>query len=280
MRRIVKQIDNCVVIDQQALWEEIKTVPSETKLTALMKHAGVMFFDEECRFIAQPVVALAGIGGIPIHLNDVQNNNEIGLSIAPDYPFALKDLKKVTQTTMGMSAFYSYLNPKNITAGDMCQVSFNHGHTSIAHTTVVNLLVLGHSCGVENEFNSQRDLIHISRLTVARTQAQKNPPLVVLEPDHLPYYRRVLDQTQDILANSPPSLSQREHLESRNLLFPAAKGSVMMITASVRNLQKLMSGIEDQGKEQEYKRILIQMNQILSSIWEELFASTLNLKAT
>jgi hypothetical protein len=131
---------------------------------------------------------------------------------------------------------------------------------------------LGHSCGVENEFNSQRDLIHISRLTVARTQAQKDPPIVVLHEDHIPYYQRVLEQTQQILRDAPATLSERGQLESRNLLFPAAKGSMMMITASLRNLQKLMPGMTDMGKEEEYKRILGKMKQVLGGVWRELFA--------
>ena len=36
------------------------------------------------------------------------------------------------------------------------------------------------------EFNSQRDLVHLGRLTVARTRSQKDPPLVVQRPELLP----------------------------------------------------------------------------------------------
>jgi hypothetical protein len=271
---IIKHIEDCPVIDQGALWNQIKSVALEDKLTTLLQQGGVKFHDTNHRFIAEPMVALTGVGGIPLHLHDRQGQGEIALALAPERSFDLKDLKAATHLTMGMSAFCSYLNPKNIEPDAMCGVSFHHGHTSIAHTVVVNLLVLGHSCGVENEFNSQRDLIHISRLTVARTQAQKNPPLVVLDPGHLPLYQQILDHTLDVLNQSPDTLQERTQLEGRNLLFPAAKGSMMMITASLRNLQKLMSGIHDSGKEEEYKRILIKMNQALSTIWDDLFMPT------
>ena len=67
---------------------------------------------------------------------------------------------------------FSYLNPKGVPPQEMWKTVAKHSHFSVAHSAMLSFVICGHSCAVENELNSQRDVVHLARLTVARTNAQ------------------------------------------------------------------------------------------------------------
>jgi hypothetical protein len=136
----------------------------------------------------------------------------------------------------------------------------------------VTLLLAGLSTAVENELNGQRDLVHLARLTEARTAAQGDPPVCVVDARDVPLFRGVLDATRATLSMLPgDDRAPADRHESRNLVFPAAKATLVLITGSLRALQKLVSAIDDEGRELEYRRCLTAINDVLSSLHPSLF---------
>ena len=197
-----------------------------------------------------------------------------------DYHQFIDIIRHNTLKMMGFSGNYSYMNPKNLEPEEMFSRTSEHGHFSTAHTVYINMLVAGHSCAVENEFNSQRDNVHLSRITVARTGAQNNPPVVVLYPDHVPAFKEILDNTKEVLSKvrttllNPSNGSDLDFKEVCNTAYPAAKGQAMMISGTLRNFQNIVGALSDSGKEEEYKRILALINDNLNTMWPEIFKPT------
>lgn len=268
---ISKTINGCTFLDPAKLWKSIESTPTVNKLQKFFINSGVEFHDEACRFISKPVSAICGVGGIPIVISKDHPHDHIALATAPDHSFPMTDLAKSTYSMMGMSAFCSYMNPKGAEPEQLAQTSFDHGHFSVTHVANINMMLLGYSCAVENELNSQRDLMHFSRLTVARTLSQKSPMIVVLNPEHLPLYERITAAIDAVMEEIDQGVPDKDSLESRNLMYSAAKASFVMITSSIRNFQKIMGGITDSGKEMEYRVLLESMNQNLSAVWPQLF---------
>lgn len=106
-------------------------------------------------------------------------------------PVPLEGIRKSLRNQMGMTAMFSYLNRRAVPAEEMWEVVAGLGHFSVGHAAHLSFVLVGHSCAVENEINSQRDVVHLGRLTVARTRAQKDPPLVVQLPELLPAYKEL-----------------------------------------------------------------------------------------
>jgi hypothetical protein len=253
MVSMIERVGRTPTIDIATFFEAVNGEMRTNKLTAALGFAGCTSWDEAGRYIQGPSVSMAGIGGIPIskELLDLYRDNG-------------RDI-------MAASAGMSYLNSGNKQLSDLYKTVIGQGHFSIAHTTVANILVAGVTSGVENEFNSQRDLIHLSRVTNARTAIQDKPPIVVPSIDFLPVTRRVVEATDAELAElpAPTSLDERE---ARNLLYPSAKATLFLATASLRNFQKLVAQAKDTGKEREYQTALSAINLCLSTIWPELFS--------
>jgi len=250
-------------IDLDALWRSIERVPMPERSMRLMVAAGVPFYDDACQFIRAPVAAICGVGGTPVRQSSID----------------VERIRSEHAAMMGFSADMAYLNPADRPPEAMFDVIAKHGHFSVAHTVSLNILVAGHSCAVEHELACQRDILHLSRLTVARTPAQASPPVVVLEPELLEPMQRVLRATQHEVdavrcAATPPRRRDKTFQEAVNIAFPAAKGSLVLLTASLRSFQKLMGGLSDDGKEEEYKRVLATINDSLHALWPQMFDAT------
>ena len=122
------------------------------------------------------------------------------------------------------------------------------------------------AAAVETELCCQRDLVHLSRVTVARTAAQDDPSFVVLDETHL---STLQEMRRHVLESLKPLTGSRE---ARNTLFPASKATMVLITGSLRNYQKLTAARDDQGKEEEYRRMLTALTQLLNPLAPELFS--------
>jgi hypothetical protein len=267
---MLKTINGSKFLDLEQLWNSVKGIAPELKLRQLLKNSGVIFYDEELNYIKFPSVAMSAIGGIPLHIDHNYPDNVIALKIAPDSNFCLNDLLVQFKSMMGFSSFCSYLNPRDVSGVQMADITMKHGHYSVAHIPNITVFISGHSSGVEHELSVQRDLVHLSRLTVARTKAQLCPPIVVPSDDWLNIYADVYSK----ICKSLEKLSDQQDpdfYEERNLLFPAAKGSLCLLTGSLRSFQKLVSQRKDSGKEKEYVQLLNLINNLLTTICPEMF---------
>lgn len=222
----------------------LKGVPPEDRLDALLRAAGCPF--HEPGLVAGPVVRCVGVGGLPVTRADPL---ELG-----GIPFSPEAVAAAFTQTQGLGAMLTYLNPRDRSPGELATVLARHGHGSTRHMCSVNIAIFGLTSAVEHEFATQRDLVHLARLTVARTSAQRRPPVVVLDPDHLPAYRAVRRATLERIQTLPRDT--RDDDESLNALLPAAKASVLVLSGTLRNLDKLTEHARDDGKEREYRQIL------------------------
>ena len=226
---LINFIDQTPTINMALYFEKIGTSDRADKLKVALAEAGCKAWDEEGRYIKSANVALAGIGGIAI-------SREL-----------LEVYCEQRKTLPGASAGMSYLNPHGKSLDDLYETVVGHQHYSIAHTATANLLVAGVTVGVENEFNSQRDILHMSRVTVARTGIQERPPIVVSSEELLEPTKKVVEYIDHITSDiAPTKLNQ---WESRNLLYPSSKATLFLATASLRNFQKLVSQRHETGKE-------------------------------
>lgn len=272
-------LDGAKFIDCYRLWRASFGVSNEDRLRSLLSAGGVKFFDDsDGLYVSRPSVGIIGIGGIPVRWSDTLPENRVGLSLYPGESVSLEHIRLAHIDMMGWGGFCTYLNPKDVSTREMVKIMTDAGHISTAHMVTINVMVLGVSTAVENEFNSQRDLIHLARLTEARTMSQKSPSVVVLYPELVPLFENVLRNTRDLVKEKEDIgntvLARNDYLEATNTAYPAAKATMFILTSSLRNLQKLVPALSDRGKEEEYKRILALMNDSLASIWTDLFVPT------
>lgn len=277
MMEVYRDINNARFIDSFQLWASVAQLSAENKGRHLMKNGGVKFYDNDYLYVKQPSVAITGVGGIPIRWTEHTPTDTVELSCLPGTLLSVPSLRQSMIDMMGFGGFYTYLNPRDQSPQSLQKIMTDKQHFSTAHAVYLNFIVLGISTAVENEFNGQRDIIHLSRLTEARTQSQSYPSVVVLFPEYLDTYKNILEYTQQTLAESRDiSLNRADNLEVRNLVFPAAKATILGINASLRNLQKLVSGIQDKGKEEEYRRALAMINDNLAALLPEMFEISSN----
>ncbi|CAB9514764.1 adenylate kinase [Seminavis robusta] len=252
-------------IDMDRAWKSILEVPLKARLRALMQQVGVTFWDgPEGWFVRQPMAAVCAIGGLPTSLD---SNDSITFGGASHQ---LDDIIQEWRRGMGLASMPCYMNPGKKEPIDMWNVLCKHGHFSVAHTVSLSFFLAGFSCGVENELNSQRDLVHMARVTVARTAAQQQPPIVVQHPSLL----RLVEQLKQVTSQSlavPDDISSKDWHEAANLLWPAAKAQCAVITGTLRSFQKLMAAIDDEGKEAEFRSLLLLMNATLQVLQPEMF---------
>ena len=246
-------------IDLQALWGATHGVPAAERMRAIFRHAQVDCYDEHAYWVRTPRVAIVGVGGLPVKLRENQAH-------LLGQPVTLETLEQQLKEMMGYCGFMSYLNPKDKSPRALTETMLSLGHASTAHAFSLNLLVLGISAAVETELCCQRDLVHLSRVTVARTAAQDDPSFVVLDETHLSTLQELRRQTIERLDAIEGSR------EARNTLFPASKATMVLITGSIRNLQKLTAARDDLGKEEEYRRLLSAIVRLLTPLSPELFS--------
>lgn len=249
-------------IDWADCLSRAQSAPSSERIEFLLRQAGCPLTENEPRLALGCSVRIWTVGGLPAAALIAQ-----GVSV--------ERLVEMSRSTMGAAGSMSYLAmPGGSPAGAYRAIVEELGHCSVAHCVSVSLIVAGVSCAAENEFNSQRDLVHLARVTEARADCQSSPPLMALEPALIPIYQeallasRALAQKASSLAGS---LSRKDANEAINALFPAAKASLFALTGSLRNIQKLLAAESDPGKEKEYRAALGLIRSALSPLWPELF---------
>lgn len=254
--------DTVNVIDWGAELLAVQGLPASGRLSALLAAAGCQAHPKDGRFILGPSARLWCVGGIP-----AQSLIDAGMSMA--------NIAALTTQSMGAAASMSYLSlPGGSAESAFDKVIAGMGHCSAAHVASISIVVAGATCLVENEFNSQRDLVHLARVTEARSSCQGSPSLVVQEPAIFSLCQQALDAAEAIVASAPPligGLSRADANEALNSLFPSSKATVFIISGSLRNFQKMLAAKDDEGKEKEYRRILALIHGLLGSMWPALF---------
>lgn len=225
---------------------------SSNKLSQIYEKMGGLFHDEEKELMEGAVVGIVSVGGVPVEVEG-EEIKLLGAAITPE------KLRQEFNKTYGMSSFMSYLNPNQIPLNVLGKATLDRGHTSILHTVSLGVLVVGVSSGVEHEISSQRDIVHLSRLTVAKTKAQDSPCLVLRNPRYIQAYKSILHQTKHALAEV-----NDDDLEARNLLYPSSKASAVLITGSVKNFKKFIALKDCGGKEDEFIELLEKLENALS----------------
>lgn len=243
------------LVDLQRMWDAAEPLAHSEKLAALLHAAGAQFHDDERRFVSEANVALCGIGGMPVRLREGQ---------AYVAGSGLEQVVTEGHSMMGFASFMSYLNPRGRDAESMFHTVARLGHHSIAHTVTINVLFAGHSSAVEHELATQRDIVHLARLTVARTAAQDDPPLRI-PAALIDTATRIRD------AIGTPARETADEREAINQLFPAAKASLLLVSGSLRNFQKLVAQRDDDGKEAELRVLLRSLHTTLHALWPALF---------
>jgi len=229
------------------------------KLAYIHAAIGGKFHDDDQEIMTGSAAAIVAIGGFPIELDLDGHLSFFGQAVT------VNEMKEKLYQTVGLSSFMSYLNPKNKSLNEIADTTIGLGHYSVLHQIQLSVLLTGISIGVEHEFSTQRDIVHLSRITVAKTKAQNSPCLVLRNPQYLEVYKQVLKQTKDIIKKS----SIDDH-ETRNLLFPAAKASGLVITGSLRNLLKLTELKNAGGKEDEFVEALTKIEQLVKELFPEI----------
>jgi hypothetical protein len=261
-------IEGVPCLDLARFWSSVRGVPPAKRLRVLLAEAGVTFHDTERDMVRAPAASLVAVGGLPLRRLD--EGWSIG-SLSPDRELITR-VREAQRQAMGHAAAMTYLNPRDTAPEVLLDAVLARGHGSVAHVASVTLLLAGLSTAVENELNGQRDLVHLARLTEARTAAQGDPPVCVLDARDVPLFRAVLDHTRATLSTLPgDDRTPADRHESRNLALPAAKATLVLITGSLRSLQKLVSAMDDEGRELEYRRCLTAINDALHPLHPSLF---------
>lgn len=118
-------------------------------------------------------------------------------------------------------------------------------------------------------------MIHLSRETSACSACQDEPTLVAITQEGAVLSKQVLQATLKLLAGFHNSGSALEWREERNALFPLSACVSLGINSNLRNFQKLVLGINDPGKELEFRNALALINDSLANLlpaWFKLAA--------
>lgn len=248
-------------LDQAALWKHLAQTPDDLhahRLGQLLESCGVEFHEPEkygLNFAKRPKVMIRGIGGMPIANRD--GMPWVGGLNIQDALDALRD-------TIGFMGMDSYLNPRDTSPAEMATKLFaQHGVPSCAHGVQISFFVAGLSCKAELELNCQRDILHLSRLTSARTIAQDDPPILVEHAEMLPLYAEM----KSLIARHYDKDLPREVMNSA---FPLAKCSILGISGSLKSLWKLCALRDDPGKEGEVRLICDDIIRALVILFPEV----------
>lgn len=256
----LRSIDGVNVLPLDGMWRHISEVPADKKLSSLLEYSGCNFYDDARKFVGSHVVALAGVGGLPIAYEH-DSDNEIQQR--------LQGRLDESRLMMGSAAAFSYLNIGEKPIDKLYETVAKLGHYSIAHTVQVNFVVAGISEAAELELNLQRDIVHLSKLTNARTRIQNQPPIVVRDPSHLlviqRLYKEITKATEDLRTDETG-----DTLEAVNGLYPVNKATALMVSGSLNNLRKLALLRDDNGKERELRDIANNFYEQLAILWPEI----------
>ena len=256
----IRNIDGINILPLDGLWEHIRDTPSELKISEALSYAGCEFHDDDMRFVSGYTISLAGIGGVPIaHVNDTEA--EISAS--------LQERILGSRELMGSAAAFSYLNSGEKDIHELYDSVTKLGHFSIAHAIQVNLVIAGISEGAELELNLQRDLVHLSKLTNARTKVQNNPPIVVPKGYDPSLIEGLYRHSQDVAATLRQE-GDADSMEYANSLFPVNKATILMISGDLSNLRKITALRKDMGKEIELRTMATGIFNLLNSMWPEI----------
>lgn len=257
----LRTVNGINAIAMDGFWESLESVPASDRISEALLYAGCEFYDEKYKFVSSHVIALAGIGGIPV-ARQGQTDSEIASN--------LEAIVESTKETMGSAAAFSYLNTGEKKLTDLYDNVTKLGHFSVAHVVQANFLIAGITQGTELELSLQRDLFHISKVTNTRTRIQNNPPIVVRDPAHLSETSKIYEQVRQATENLSKDNSLDE-LEIINGLFPINKASLLMISGDLGNLRKFCSFKDDKGKEMELREVAKGLNRQLGLLWPEIF---------
>lgn len=256
----MRHIGQIQVVPLDGLWKSLEGVPSEDKIRQALDYSGCEFYDDSRRVVTTPAVSLVAIGGIPVaydHESDADIEQRVQSMVA------------ATRETMASSAAFSYLNSGEKQPSDLYETVTGLGHFSIAHSISVNILLAGISAGTETEISLQRDIVHISKLTNARTIVQNNPPIVVTSTDNVEEILEVQDRVSE-LAGLLRTDARGDTLEFANGMFPVNKATIMMLSGSLKNMKKLAELKDDQGKEAGLRQVSNSLYNILTALWPEI----------
>jgi hypothetical protein len=249
-----------VFLDQGRLWRHLEAQQGGQKerLSHLLSACGVDFFDEDGLYAMAPRVLIRSIGGMPVRISESGDACVAGVPVGE----AIHQMR----SNMGFAGMDSYLNPKGRGALEMlAQTEELHGIPSTAHTAHLGFFVAGLSTKAELEMNCQRDIVHLSRLTSARTEAQDNPPFLVEDASMLDFYKGLRELVH---SHAPlPKMPRKSDREIRNSAWPLAKCSMLGITGSVKNILKLATISNDEGKEAEVREICREIGRQTSDLF-------------
>lgn len=231
---------------------------SSQKIAAMYESMGGEFYDPEKTIMKGSQVGIVSIGGLPVEVGSDGSLNLLG------NPVSLETLREHLYRSVGMSSYMSYLNPKGKMLEDVGRTTLELQHYSVLHMINISVLLVGISIGVEHEFSSQRDIVHLSRVTVAKTKAQESPCLILRNPDYYEAYKEILEKTKEVL-----NKFENNDMETRNLLFPSAKASAVILTGSLKNMLKLVSLKDAGGKEDEFVDALNKIDDVLKFVFKD-----------
>ncbi|HEX8699893.1 MAG TPA: hypothetical protein VF815_13705 [Myxococcaceae bacterium] len=261
-------VEGVPCLDLARFWSGVQGLAPAKRLRVLLAEAGVTFHDAEQDLVREPAASLVAVGGFPLR----RHGEGWSLGSLPPDSALLARVREAQRQAMGHAAAMTYLNPRDTAPEVLLDAVLARGHASVAHVASVTLLLAGLSTAVENELNGQRDLVHLARLTEARTAAQSDPPVCVLDARDVPLFRAVLGHARATLSALPgDDRSAADRHESRNLAMPAAKATLVLVTGSLRALQKLVSAMDDEGRELEHRRCLRALNDALYPLHPGLF---------
>ncbi len=257
----MRTLDGISVVPLDGLWEAVGKAKPEDKMRAALGYAGCRFYDEDRHFVAEPSVAFVGLGGAP-----AAHESDSGEQILD----RIQKFVAGSRELMASSASFSYLNSGEKSQKALYDTVTNLGHFSIAHTVSVNLLVAGISEGAEMELSLQRDIVHISKVTNARTNIQTRPSIVVRDEKYLELAKAVQDAT--IAARlEHGTAANADEAEIVNSMFPVNKATLLMLSGDVSNLRKLTALRNDRGKEKELRDVADRLNNQLRLLWPEIY---------
>jgi hypothetical protein len=247
VKTAVREIDGVRFVSLPAVGAAMTGAAPADRLVRLLEACGARFHPSPYdRFVAEPVVALAGIGGLLFDWEREDPPDTVRLHGLTG-PLSPDALGAALRAACGASALFTYLNPRDRPLPDLGATALRLGHRSVLHAAAANVLIAGHSNAVEHELASQRDLVHLSRLTVNRTTAQSDPPLRIVDAGLLPAAAEIMRLTRQHVSTVDDTTA--DALEYRHALFPAAKASAILLSGSVRNLVKLADAGVDKEAE-------------------------------
>ncbi|HSI20364.1 MAG TPA: hypothetical protein VLA04_01465 [Verrucomicrobiae bacterium] len=257
--------------------------PVESRLQQILLNAGARFFDANNTVLAKPVVGISAIGGISVVFDENTPAGHIALATEPGAYLTPSNLAQLLRQGMGTNAMPTYMNPSGKSADAMYDVNVeHHGVPSVAHAVLLGFSVLGLSQKAEMEFDTQRDLVHLARVTSARTHAMNEPPMVALAPENTELIIEVRNTIASLLKQAvrPEAMEEKDWREERNGLWPTSRATILGLNGTVKNFSKLIAAIQDPGKESEYRRLLGLINTSLHGLFPELFRSNQELGHT